>query len=132
MTFGSNRRKTDMSPDQIEAMISDEEDKKIRSILLVAQNLITAINAVTQLIQDVDDRFNAHKVAYDAKAARDERLIVQAQTVYKGITALLVVAQTVLAGLTIYGYQAFNVLSDRSVRTEARLEQILTSGIPKR
>jgi hypothetical protein len=118
------RRAGDLDRDQIEEMISDEDDKKIRSVLLIAQNFITMLNELRHFIHNMDVEFKEHKESYDRKAKRDDRIIIQAQTVYKGVTALLITAQGALIGLAIYGYQSFSQIRDQSIKTAYQVEEM--------
>lgn len=120
-----NRRIGDLNEDQIEGMIADEEDKKIRSILLVAQNLISALVALTSFVQDADARFTQHKDEYDRKSERDTKIIIQAQTIYKGATILLLLVQGSMLSLGIYAYQAFEKVQERTERTAYQLEVVM-------
>ena len=119
-----NKRIDDINKSQIEDMIASEDDPKTRATLLLVQNLIFALNSVTNLIQDVDIRFNKHREDFEVKSRRDDKIIIQGRTIYKGIMGTLVFAQTLVIGVIVYGYNSFEEVRDQGNRLNYQVQQI--------
>lgn len=77
------KRKDDINRSRIDEMLIDEEDKKIKGLLIVFSSMIGTMETITEKVESNDILIKAHIEDYNNSKDANNRLLWQGQGMYK-------------------------------------------------
>jgi len=117
MAYIMEKRHDDISITEINKMLMDEDDKKIKGILIFLATLIGKLNMITQAVEDFENR----EAAIDKRRIEEDRLLTKGQMLYKFLIWILLIINVIILP---YANRKIDMLDKISYQHEILISQV--------